>query len=305
MFMSKRRVFIAIVAIVMFSLIIGGNLILVHASTVKAQMPSTKKTSATLSGGGFSTNLFTDAQGHTLIYYLYIPTNYNPQKKYPLVLLMPGGGERYNPAKTAEQNRDIQLNATYARVWGSNYSAKNNPHVQQKYPSFVVIPQLLQGQQWVTASVHQGPYQQTPQPTTNLQDVKTLLGLLQTSYTGIDANRLYITGISLGSDGIWDAIERWPTYFAAAAPISGGGDPTKVADIVHLPIWDFHGSADTVVPVSGSREMIAALRADGGHPLYTEFEGAGHGVWDRVYSLDSATDPVKNFYSWLFSQKKA
>jgi hypothetical protein len=51
--------------------------------------------------------------------------------------------------------------------------------------------------------------------------------------------------------------------------------------------------------------MIAALRADGGHPLYTEFEGAGHGIWDRVYSLGSTTEPVKNFYSWLFSQKKA
>ncbi len=75
-----------------------------------------------------------------------------------------------------------------------------------------------------------------------------------------------------------------PDLFAAAAPIAGAGNPSKAALIKDLPIWAFHGSADPVVPVSGSRDMIAALRAAGGHPRYTEFAGVGHGVWGGATS---------------------
>jgi len=30
--------------------------------------------------------------------------------------------------------------------------------------------------------------------------------------------------------------------------------------------------------------MIRALRASGGHPKYTEYEGVGHKNWDRAYA---------------------
>ena len=101
-----------------------------------------------------------------------------------------------------------------------------------------------------------------------------------------------------------EAIERWPTYFAAAAPVSGAGDPTRAALLTNLPIWVFHGSKDSRVPVSGSRDMVNAIRAKGGKPRYTEFAGAGHGIWGRVYGFD-ATGRVDGFYPWLFSQSKA
>lgn len=305
MYRLKRHVYIIITVFFISSLVLGGCLVTIHARTLASQAPSTKKILPTLSNGGFSTNLFTDSYNNTMIYYLYMPANYSPQKKYPLVLLMPGGGERFNPSLSLQQNNDIQMNASYARVWGTNYSAKNNPHVQQKYPSFVVVPQLKKDQLWVNVPSSQGPYTQTVQPTTSLVDLKALLDLLQNEYTNIDANRLYITGLSIGAYGLWDAIERWPHYFAAAAPIAGGGDPSKVADITQLPIWDFHGAEDNVVPVSGSRTMIDALRAAGGHPRYTEYANYQHGSWANAYSLDSATIPATGFYAWLFAQKKS
>lgn len=301
----KKRVYIVIAAFAIGCLVMGGYLITIHARTVASQGPSTKKILPTLSTGGFSTNLFTDASNNTMVYYLYTPANYTPQKKYPLVLLMPGGGERYNPAISLQQNNDIQMNATYVRVWSSVYGAPNNPQVQIKYPSFIVVPQIRNNQQWVDVPSSQGPYIQAPQPTASLLDAKALLDLLQSTYAGIDANRLYITGISLGAYGIWDAIERWPNYFAAAAPIAGGGDPSRVADITKLPIWDFHGAQDNIVPVSGSRTMIAALQKAGGHPIYTEYPNQKHGSWANAYCLGNASEPATGFYAWLFAQKKA
>lgn len=252
---------------------------------------------------GFTACTFTD-QGNALTYYLYVPAHYDPAKKYPLVLVLEGGGERSRSNYTAVQNEKLLLNDPYAQVWSANYNAPGNPHIQQRWPSFVVIPQMALSQQWVNVNVHAGSYTQPLQPSVPLLLTKALLDDLQRQYSGIDSNRLYITGLSNGGYGTWDAIERWPDYFAAAAPIAGAGDPSKAAVLKNLPIWAFQGSADSIVPISGSRTMIAAIRAAGGQPKYTEFAGQSHEVWPYVYSLGVSSLNVTDFFPWLFSQHK-
>jgi predicted peptidase len=253
---------------------------------------------------GYAAHVFTDAQGKSLHFYLYIPDDYNPQQKYPLVLLLEGGGERSKPGYTAAQNQKLLMKQKYVQVWSADYDAPGNPDIQQNWPCFVVIPQILLSQQWVNTQVHKGSYTQTAQPSSALLLTKELLDALLQEYNGIDAHRLYVTGLSNGGYGTWDAIERWPYYFAAAAPIAGAGDPSKAAVLGKMPIWAFHGSADTTVPVSGSRDMIAAIRAAGGHPQYTEFPGAGHSVWRYAYSLSDSSERITDFFPWLFSQRK-
>jgi predicted peptidase len=252
---------------------------------------------------GYTADIFI-SQGNSLVYYLYTPANYNPAQKYPLVLVLHGGGERSNPNNTLAQNEKLLLNDPYASVWSADYNAPGNPHIQQNWPCFVVIPQMELPQQWVNVNVHKGSYVQPSHPSIPLLLAKELLDSLQQKYTSIDAKRLYITGLSNGGFGTWDAIERWPNYFAAAAPIAGAGDPSKAAVLKNLPVWAFHGSADATVPVSGSRDMIAAIQAAGGHPKYTEFAGQGHGVWSYVYSLNISPLRVTGFFSWLFLQHR-
>jgi predicted peptidase len=258
-----------------------------------------------IGANAFVTHVFTNGQGQSLTYYLYVPYNYSPQGLYPLVLVLHGGGEHSHPNWTAAQNKAVLFRNDYVQVWEPGYAVPYNPQVQQHWPSFIVIPQIPVGQQWVNVPVHAGSYSQPTQPATSLLLTKELLDALQKQYQGIDANRLYITGISLGGYGVWDAIERWPNYFAAAIPIAGAGDPSKAAVLKHLPIWAFQGSNDQVVPVSGSRDMIAAIRAAGGTPRYTEYPGAGHEVWAYVYSTTG--NPQQNtpgVLPWLFAQHK-
>jgi len=252
---------------------------------------------------GYTAHTFS-AQGNTLTYYLFIPVNYNPAQKYPLVLLLQGGGERSKPGNTAAQNEKLLLGDPYAAVWSSDYNAPGNPQIQQHWPCFVVVPQIELSQQWVNVNVNAGSYIQPAQPSIPLGLTKDLLDMLQKEYTGIDSTRLYITGLSNGGYGTWDAIERWPDYFAAAAPIAGAGDPSKAAVLRDLPIWAFHGSADTTVPVSGSRDMIAAIQSAGGFPRYTEFAGQGHGVWPYVYGLNTNPLRVTDFFPWFFAQHR-
>ena len=178
---------------------------------------------------------------------------------------------RVIPKRTPAQNQTTLLKQLYVRVWTSTYSAPNNPQIQQRWPCFVVVPQITRSQQWINVSLHKGFYMrgfyvQKQQPAITLVMTMHLLNALQREYLGIDASRRYITGISSGAFGVWDAIERWPNYFAAAAPIAGAGDPTKAALLKHLPLWIFHGSKDNVVTVRGSRNMFAAIkRARGSH----------------------------------------
>ncbi|HLI06735.1 MAG TPA: dienelactone hydrolase family protein [Ktedonobacteraceae bacterium] len=227
--------------------------------------------------------------------YLHVPAGYNPQRKYPLVLVMQGNGEVANPKMSLAQNRSHLLNKYYAQVWTS-------AAVQDKWPSFIVIPQLNAPNRYVNVPGSTGSYTMSAQPTPSLSAAKAIVDILQRDYSGIDSNRIYITGLSMGAYGVWDAIERWPNYFAAAAPLSGAGDPSKAAVLVHLPIWAFHGAKDTTVPVSGSRNMIKAIIKAGGHPRYTELPNETHDLWDpgKVYSPQN--DPA--FFNWLFSQKR-
>lgn len=270
--------------------------------TISTKTPSSRPIPTPNPNYGYIARKYTDTRGFSLTYYLYLPPHYNPQQKYPLVLLLHGGGERSSPRNTPEQNEQALMRNQYVQVWSTQYSAPYNPEIQQRWPSFVVVPQLGPSQGWVNADVRKGSYLLTTQPSTNLLLTKELLDSLQREYTSIDANRLYITGISLGAYAIWDAIERWPNYFAAAAPVAGAGDPSKASRLIHLPIWAFHGSKDASVPVAGSRNMIKAIRAAGGQPRYTEIAGAGHGIWGYVYSLNASH--IDGFYPWLFSQRK-
>ena len=111
----------------------------------------------------------------------------------------------------------------------------------------------------------------------------------------IDPNRIYITGQSMGGVGTWGIIATHPGKFAAAAPVCGIWRPEDAPKMKGIPVWAFHGEKDTTVPVSGSRDMIAAIRKAGGKPKYTEFPGVGHGSWEPAYAMDE-------FWTWMFRQ---
>lgn len=248
--------------------------------------------------------VYHDALGMELTFYLFFPRDYNPHASYPLVLLLHGGGQRADLNNTDAENRDTLLDDPYTEVWGPGFDGPDSVDVQSRWPSFIVAPQLVFPNRWVDVPPGDGSHPLTPQPSESLRMAKEIVDALRGRYRSIDASRLYITGMSLGGYGTWDAIERWPNYFAAAAPICGAGDPSQAAKLAHLPIWAFHGADDPVVPVSGSRQMVAAIRAAGGHPRYTEYPDVGHGSWVYAYSIAGKPSPTPDLFPWLFAQRK-
>ena len=104
------------------------------------------------------------------------------------------------------------------------------------------------------------------------------------------ANRLYLTGVSMGGFGVWHMAAQHPGKFAALVAICGGssirsGD--RFAPVARrvgkTPAWVFHGEDDRVVPVSESRQMVEALKAVNGNRVrYSEYKGVGHNVWMKA-----------------------
>ena len=98
---------------------------------------------------------------------------------------------------------------------------------------------------------------------------------------------------------MWELITRRPEVFAAAIPVCGAGIPSLASRLTNIAIWAFHGAKDPTVPVSGSRDMVAAIRAAGGRKIrYTEFPEEGHNCWIPAYREDGLVD-------WLFEQTKS
>ena len=83
-----------------------------------------------------------------------------------------------------------------------------------------------------------------------------------------------------------------------AIPVCGGADPREVHRLTNIPIYTCHGDSDSVVPVAGTREAVAAIRAAGGeHITYEELPGVDHNSWDYVASKEG-------LMNWLFSQRR-
>ena len=114
---------------------------------------------------------------------------------------------------------------------------------------------------------------------------------------GVDAARIYVTGLSMGGYGSFDAVCRRPEFFAAAIPVCGGGDPDQAAAIKAVPMWVFHGGKDKVVPPEMSRAMVEAVKEAGGGAKYHEYPQAGHDSWSATYANPEV-------WKWLFAQKK-
>ena len=228
----------------------------------------------------FQARTYKDAAGKTLNYRLFTPKNYKSGEKYPLILFLHGSGERGS-------DNQKQVGYFAASVFADDFT-------QAAHPCFLVAPQCPENDSWAAIRGTRQDGTLSDAPTEPLRLTLEMLAGLQKEFS-LDANRLYITGLSMGGYGTWDALARRPGLFAAAVPICGGGDPATAKRFAGTPVWDFHGGADPVVSPARSHHMIIALREAGGAPQFTEYPGVGHNSWEKAYREPTLTE-------WLFRQ---
>jgi len=198
-------------------------------------------------------------------YLLFLPDNYDPAVESPMIIFLHGsGGTGMNIDRL--KNRALP-----------NY-AEETPD----FPFIVVSPQLPKGL-W----------------TKLIDPIEELLDHL-TETLPVDVDHLYLTGLSIGGYGTWNYALKYPDRFAAIAPIAGGASltadrvPEDICKLKELPIWVFHGEADTVIPPEMNIEVVDALESCGANVKLTLSPDTGHDAWTSAY-----TNPA--FYEWLLS----
>lgn len=220
--------------------------------------------------------------GLTLPYRLYVPRDYLQSKKYPLLTVLHGSGER------GTDNERQLVNGVLSFC---------EPRLQKAHPAFVIYPQCPDPARWVESDWTAGRYAVAQVPESGpLKAVRELLTALTKEFS-IDPAAMLLAGLSMGGYGTWDLLARHPGTFAGAMAICGGGDPEQAAKMKDVAVWAFHGSADEVVPVAGSRAMVSALRKAGGRVRYTEYPGMGHRAWEKTFADRRAL-------TWLLAQRR-
>jgi poly(3-hydroxybutyrate) depolymerase len=120
----------------------------------------------------------------------------------------------------------------------------------------------------------------------------------------IDTRRVYLTGLSCGAMGTENYFKQFDGQqgIAATALISGNMNivwPTQGCALVgQMGLWDFHGDADTTVPIAGDNAampQLMACPAPRKEVKYTVYPGVEHDAWTRTYDLSSGND----IYTWL------
>lgn len=227
---------------------------------------------------------FTAEDGTELNYRLLRPDNEADGKKFPLVIFLHGAGERGS-------DNEKQL------LHGSQMFL--NPVNREKYPAYVLFPQCPENGFWA--------YNLRPGSLNDLKAEDEMPAIFKAvkemidSYIAdpmVDRSRVYIIGLSMGAMGTFDMVVRHPELFAAAVPICGYVQPERLSGIEGVSFRIFHGDADPVVSVNGSRNAYKALKEAGVKVEYIEFPGCGHGSWNPAFCRD-------DFMQWLFKQKKS
>jgi len=232
------------------------------------------------------THNFIDHKSVSLPYVLYLPDDYDSRDEWPLVLFLHGAGERGND------------NETQLKHGANLFLAAEN---RQKYPAIVVFPQCPKEDYWARVERNkakkQWEYPFYERPTSALGAVIELVDLLLDE-ENINQERIYISGLSMGGMGTFELLSRRPDFFAAAAPICGGGNLLMAERYANnTDFWIFHGDEDSVVPVDLSRKMNKCLQSLGANVKYSEYPGVDHDSWNNAFA-----DP--NYLEWLFSKRK-
>jgi predicted esterase/ketosteroid isomerase-like protein len=195
-----------------------------------------------------------------LEYLVTLPKDYDAEsgRTYPLIVFLHGSGERGDDLAVLKKNGLPKVIDGLA-----------------DFPFITISPQCPRGTTWPMLT----------------ESLNALLDDVMTGYP-VDAHRVYLTGLSMGGYGVWAWSMAYPERFAAIAPVSAVGDPSRVERIKNLPVWAFHGARDRSVPLTDGEKVVEALKKAGGDVTFTVYPDGPHDIWDRVY-----TNP--ELYAWF------
>lgn len=243
--------------------------VVLAASAAIVSWPQSRQATAQVQSAvatGFVNRVYRDDEGEHR-YTVFVPRSYRPGTPTPTLMYLHGAGER---------GKDGKLPLTYSLA----------PFIKSReatFPFLVVFPQVenLRGPiktSWYSSSA-------------DGQRMLKILAEVEKDFS-VDSRRTSLVGWSMGGYGAWELAASLPEKWSAVVALSAGADPKLAPALAKKPIWAFHGARDSIVAPKESREIIAAIRAAGGQPKYTEYTEGDHQVYIQAFNDD-------RLYRWL------
>lgn len=151
--------------------------------------------------------------GTTVKYNLYIPKNYDKNKKYPLVLFMHDAGVLSEDTKTT-------------LLQGNGAISFATPEEQERHEAFVLAPQYSRKVVDDNGDI-----------TSDLDATVNLIKDYLISKYSIDEKKLYATGQSMGGMMAIAMNYKYPELFAASYLVACQWDPKEVSTMARNNLW--------------------------------------------------------------------
>lgn len=230
-------------------------------TTTAAQQEADAALINAVNADDFAAGSFTGAAG-MLRYRLLPPPSVHAGQRYPLILVLHGSGA------IGDDNRR-QLDKL-ALSWAT-------PAIRAKFPAYILVPQFPERSASYAPSAADGLLAARPGP--NIATLTALVEQLKLQYP-VAAERVYVTGFSMGASAATQALLHQPGLFAAAVAFSGvAPERSEAARLAATPLMLVHGDADNDNPIGPDRALFAALqRQPGATVRFIEYQGLEHTV---------------------------
>ncbi|MDD5705722.1 MAG: hypothetical protein PHR35_07335 [Kiritimatiellae bacterium] len=234
----------------------------------------------------WTTNFLYCTASNGMNYRLFVPLDYTPSGKYPLVLYLHFAGH---------EGTDNQTHMDEAVVAKTNWMT---------LPTFIVCPQSD-----YDYPSHGWPCGFAYEP--EVIRARECVAEVQGGFS-VDSRRLYVSGVSAGGGGSWRITSIYSNTFAAVAPVVGMADVWEEGQVsswaprlIDTPVWAFSGGNDTDRKTATgymfdeiSNAVVAAGHTfDTNFHRHTVFPGIGHLGVVHDMAIAAGLTP------WMFGQE--
>lgn len=226
--------------------------------------------------GDFERHYLLQGANEIMPYRVYVPKAYSASKAMPLVIALHGLGANEDSFFDSYERLAPQLAEEYGALMAAPLGFRRDGFYGSNLMGAADA-----------ASRKRAEYSE--------QDVLEVLRLMKAAYN-VDESRIYLMGHSMGAIGTWALGSKYPQTWAALVSFSGTGAPSLADSMRAIPQFVVHGDADNTVNVSGSRNMVAALKKLNANVTYLEVVGGSH--------TDVVVPNLEIAFQFMVSQKK-
>ena len=227
--------------------------------------------------------------GEKIPFALFVPSNYNAVKRWPLIVGLHGAGGLYDSMMRYEGLIDMAERDGFVMVTPLGYHPFGGFGIERS--GLNPPPAIAQALRTLPANISQ----------LSEQDVMTVLANARQEFN-VDPERIYLWGHSMGGSGAYHLAAKFPDMWAAVAVAAPDPAATlaQLERLKRIPILVLQGDADQARRVEQTRASVAQMKQLGMEHVYLEIKGGDHTLF-----VSNNRDTLSKMFSFFNIAQKS